>query len=237
MILRTICDDARHRGAGRFAALWRRARESEGYTLTELLVTMAILLIVVGGLTQLMVSGTKAQSDMTSRFEAQQNARLALDKLRREMHCANDVTEMNNATLATGLHSAVKIKLGSYCRTVGDVVWCRRPTTAGGTVIGLYRITPVAGTAIPVLTECPQPSPPEPPCPNSCVASVSGVVLRMVRWAEYLVIESGMDVFSFTPPIAGSGLRTTINVDIWINRGGRRYHLKDDIVLRNKARA
>ena len=44
--------------------------------------------IVVGALTQLFVSASNAQVDMTRRFEAQQEMRLALDKLRREIHCA-----------------------------------------------------------------------------------------------------------------------------------------------------
>jgi prepilin-type N-terminal cleavage/methylation domain-containing protein len=202
MTLRTICGDDRHRHAARLAALWRRARESEGYTLTELLVTMAILLIVIGGLTQLMVSGTKAQSDMSKRFEAQQNARLAMDKLRREMHCASAVVQMDDSPLAAS-NTGIKITLGSYCRTgSGPVIWCTR-TTAG--VIELYRILP--------------PFTPGAPC-------VGGI-----PWTRYLVTGN---VFSYASTPAGE--RTTVGVEIWINRGGRRYHLKDDIVLRNKAR-
>ena len=49
---------------------------------------LAILVIVIGALTQLFVSASTAQVDMTRRFEAQQEMRLALDKLRREIHCA-----------------------------------------------------------------------------------------------------------------------------------------------------
>ena len=122
----------------------RRATRS-----SELLVAMAILLIVVGGLTQLMVSGTKAQSDMSKRFEAQQNARLALDKLRREMHCASDVKQMDGLRSGdAATYSGIRITLGAYCRNGGmDVIWCTR-TTAG--VIELYRIasSPVGATCV-----------------------------------------------------------------------------------------
>ena len=65
-------------------------------------------------------------------MEAQQDARLALDKLRREIHCASSVTS-NNATTggtwpATGGTRAITVKLGSYCpsTTPGaiSVTWC-----------------------------------------------------------------------------------------------------------------
>ena len=58
----------------------------------ELLAVMAIFLTIVTALTQLFVSGAKAELDANRRFEAQSNARLALDKLRRELHCASGIT-------------------------------------------------------------------------------------------------------------------------------------------------
>ncbi len=70
------------------AAAGRRLAAEGGYSLSELIIVLAILLIVVGALTQLFVSASTAQVDMTRRFEAQQDMRLALDKLRREIHCA-----------------------------------------------------------------------------------------------------------------------------------------------------
>ena len=73
------------------AAAGRRLAAERGYSLSEMLVALVILGIVIGTLTQLFVSASTAQVDMTRRFEAQQDMRLALDKLRREIHCANDV--------------------------------------------------------------------------------------------------------------------------------------------------
>jgi prepilin-type N-terminal cleavage/methylation domain-containing protein len=69
-----------------------RLREERGYTMVELLVVMLILVTVVTSLTTLFVSGAKAQLDLNRRFEAQQAARLAADRMRREVHCANAVT-------------------------------------------------------------------------------------------------------------------------------------------------
>ena len=73
------------------AAARRRLAAEHGYSLSEMLVVLAILGIVLAALTQLFVSASTAQVDMTRRFEAQQNMRLALDKLRREIHCASAV--------------------------------------------------------------------------------------------------------------------------------------------------
>lgn len=61
-------------------------RDEGGYTLMELLTTMIILLTVMTGLTQLLVSGTRAEVDMNRRFQAQTEARLALDRLRKDVH-------------------------------------------------------------------------------------------------------------------------------------------------------
>jgi prepilin-type N-terminal cleavage/methylation domain-containing protein len=118
------------------AAAGRRLRADErGYSLSEMLVVLAIIGIVVGALTQLFVSASTAQVDMTRRFEAQQDMRLALDKLRREIHCANKITSSPPAT------SLIVISLGSYCPTNGtgadvDVTWC---TKGSGSRFALWR--------------------------------------------------------------------------------------------------
>ena len=77
---------------GRLAAVRQRATDSRGFALTEMIVVLAILLIVLTALTQLFVSASTAEVDMSKRVQAQQNARLALDKLRREIHCAKEVS-------------------------------------------------------------------------------------------------------------------------------------------------
>jgi prepilin-type N-terminal cleavage/methylation domain-containing protein len=73
--------------------LLRRLRRDEGgYSLIELVATMAILGIVLGALTNVFVTGSHAELDMNKRFQAQQNARLALDRVRTDIHCAASVT-------------------------------------------------------------------------------------------------------------------------------------------------
>ena len=69
-------------------------RNERGISLVELLTSMAILMIVVGSLGTLFVSGSNAETDLNRRFTAQENARLALDQLRHDVHnsCAATVT-------------------------------------------------------------------------------------------------------------------------------------------------
>ena len=69
-----------------------RLSDESGFTLTEMLVVLVILGIVLAALTQLFVSATRTEVDQDKRFQAQQEARLALDSLRREIHCASAVT-------------------------------------------------------------------------------------------------------------------------------------------------
>lgn len=105
-------------------------REDGGYTLVELLTVMVILTTVLGGVTTLFVAGWKSQKDVNLRVEAQLNARRALDKVRREAHCA---------TAVSGTATAVTLTLPSKCAgttTAGEVTWC---TAASGATYALYR--------------------------------------------------------------------------------------------------
>lgn len=108
----------------------RAAREG-GYTVPELLSVMAILGTVLGGLTTLFVQASNAELDMNRRFHAQIEARLALDKLRREVHCANVITP-------NGASAAITLTLGSQCKTgSGQFTWCT--VSLGPSRYGLYR--------------------------------------------------------------------------------------------------
>ncbi len=98
-----------------------RARRGEsGFTLIELLISMIVMVSVVTSLTTLFVSGSRAQVDMNRRFEAQESARVAIDRLRREVHCADLVT----VTSA----SNITVRLPAHCPTatggaITNVVW------------------------------------------------------------------------------------------------------------------
>jgi prepilin-type N-terminal cleavage/methylation domain-containing protein len=115
----------------------RRLRGERGYTLVEMLTVVSILSVILTGLTTLFIQGSNAQMDMNRRFEAQQSSRVALDKLRREIHCAQAASTSPGAGAAT----TVTLDLPSQCPTaVGgaqtDVSWC---TVGSGTKYALHR--------------------------------------------------------------------------------------------------
>lgn len=110
--------------AGRLRALPRSER---GFTLIESLVSMTILMTVMGGLTALMVSGTNAEVDMNRRFQAQTEARLGLDRIRRDVHCSSTVSP-------AGANGAITLTMSSTCPTSGggtSVTWCTVANVTG----------------------------------------------------------------------------------------------------------
>ena len=58
----------------------RQWRNERGHSLVEMLTVLVILEIVIGGLTTLFQQGSNAEIDMNYRFQAQQDARIALDR-------------------------------------------------------------------------------------------------------------------------------------------------------------
>jgi type II secretory pathway pseudopilin PulG len=94
-----------------------------------MLTVMLIMSIVFAGITSVFVAGSKAQVDQGNRFQAQVATRLALDKIRRDIHCANDVTPY-----AT---DAVTLKISAGCG--GDISWCTAAVSGFTNRYRLYR--------------------------------------------------------------------------------------------------
>ena len=111
-------------------------RGEKGYSLVEMLMVMAIMSVVLGGLTQVFTAASKADIDMTNRFNAQVNTRLAVDKLRTDIHCAYDVSP-NTPNPWTSSQTTVTLKI-TAC-TGGDVTWCTVQQTGSTTRWDLYR--------------------------------------------------------------------------------------------------
>ena len=110
----------------------RRLRGEHGFSLVEMLTVMIIMSVILTGLTTLFVQGSNAELDMNRRFEAQQDSRVALDKLRREIHCAQGAS----TNPATGEAPMLTLDLPGQCPTsVNDaqtnVTWCSVSVAAG----------------------------------------------------------------------------------------------------------
>jgi Tfp pilus assembly protein PilW len=127
----------------------RLARE-EGQTFVEMLTVMAMLSFVMAAVTTVFVAGLHAQTDMDQRFQAQQNARLALVSIRHDIRTscvAPQVysTPSSSTALASGVYGA-KVVFASACSAgvaTSNVAWCADSST-GTAPFGLYRQT---GTA------------------------------------------------------------------------------------------
>jgi prepilin-type N-terminal cleavage/methylation domain-containing protein len=122
--------------------LHRRLAGRTGFTIPEMLVVLAIIGIVTTALVQLFVSASRTQVDMSNRFQAQQEGRIALDGLRREIHCASAISSTESG--AGWPSTSVKITLGSNCSSApaggGDVTWCTE--TVATSHYRLRRVTP-----------------------------------------------------------------------------------------------
>jgi prepilin-type N-terminal cleavage/methylation domain-containing protein len=114
----------------------RRLRDEAGYSLVEMVTVMAIMGVVFAGLTDIFNSASKADIRMQDRFTAQLNSRLALDKLRRDIHCAYDVSP-NTPNPWTSSQSSLTLKITSC--SGGDVTWCTASIGGSTTRYGFYR--------------------------------------------------------------------------------------------------
>jgi prepilin-type N-terminal cleavage/methylation domain-containing protein len=117
------------------------ARCQAGFTLVELVTVMAILGLVLAGLTTMFQAGIQAEARASREFQAQQNARLALDRLRRELHCANAISAPNGTAV-----SSVTVTLPPNCPGPDTTVTYATQTVASGR----WQLTRTPGAGSPV---------------------------------------------------------------------------------------
>lgn len=185
----------------------RRLRGERGFSLIEMLTVMVIMGIVMGSLTTVFVSASNSEADMNNRFQAQLTSRLALDKLRREVHCASVITP-------TGVASSVTLTLPSYCKTgSGSITWCTRSN--GTNRYALYRVVGATCTGGVKWADY--------LVPSSTAATCSGALCIFNYTAQS------------TSSLAKLGVDLPVNVKP--AKTVEQYELIDDIVLRNSTRS
>jgi prepilin-type N-terminal cleavage/methylation domain-containing protein len=184
------------------------AAKEEGYTLVELLVVMLILGTVLAGLTTVFVGGSNAEIRLNRRFQAQQQARLALDRIRTDIHCASAAQQQTIGTY-TGSLKLAETSCYAYTASVPPtptVSWC--PVSVTATRYQLYRSTATS---------------------NICTSSDATRVLI----ADYLTTSS---VFT-TAAIPQNSLQT-VGIDFKVSANTKTstldvYELTDSIVVGN----
>jgi len=82
-------------------AVARLARNQRGFTLVELLIVIAILGLMMAGLVAVQLQGQTSYLVGAHRVEVQQNTRIALDLIIRELRSAQSVTAIPSATSIT----------------------------------------------------------------------------------------------------------------------------------------
>jgi prepilin-type N-terminal cleavage/methylation domain-containing protein len=100
------------------AGISRRLSDERGVTLIELLIVMVLTGIIMTAVVNIFVSGTRAGADANARLTAQENTRVALDRLEYEGRCATSA-----ALVSSG--AGVTLTLPSQCTNAsGTVTWC-----------------------------------------------------------------------------------------------------------------
>jgi prepilin-type N-terminal cleavage/methylation domain-containing protein len=104
-------------------------RGESGYSLVEMLTVMVIMGVVFAGITDVFVAGSKAQAEQDRRFQAQLSTRVAMDKLRNDIHCATD----------TSPYAANSVTLLRPSGCGGNVSWCTVAVSGYTDRYALYR--------------------------------------------------------------------------------------------------
>jgi prepilin-type N-terminal cleavage/methylation domain-containing protein len=127
--------------------LLRRALGQAGYTLVETLVVMTLLVIVIGAIADGFTSASKTETDQVARADDQEAARQALERLRKDIHCASAASVGANTqggytlNLTVGPDQCVGVTAGNGLgNELSDgVQWCTVPVNGATNRYGLYR--------------------------------------------------------------------------------------------------
>ena len=118
-----------------------RLREEAGYTLFELLTVLVIMGVVLSGLTTSFAAGLNAEAGTIRRAQAQQNARLALDRMRIDIHCASGAPAPQENPY--GGFTLTLTESPNVCPAVttssSGVQWCTIPYSGSTTHWQLFR--------------------------------------------------------------------------------------------------
>jgi prepilin-type N-terminal cleavage/methylation domain-containing protein len=229
------------------ARFQRYLRAEGGFTLVELLVTMALLLTVFAAITGAFASGMKAETATEVRTQAQFDARRALARMREDLNCAYAVQAVGprSTTSDAGFYLYLTEQYNS-CQTVDSsstsggskvfLSWCTVPDPIQPGSYDLYREN-LLGSGSPAST-----------CDTSGTLEASDLVAPPGGWPTNAAAATPS---TWNGNIWPSSLITctssqtnylpTVGVDMSVNPGPSQaptaaYELKDQLTLRNGTR-
>ena len=197
-------------------------RGEHGVTLIEMIMVLAILGTVLGGVTTVFVAGSRAELQVNNRFQAQEAARLAMGAVRTDVHSACSVVVSGGNTVMTlsvpvtdkTKNPVVPAVPGEQCGTINaaniaKIIWvvCTSPTVS--TQFAIYRA---------IATTCPS----------------TGKLV-----ANNLINTGGFFVSTLTAGAINWGETQTVDVDIAVTLktgtggAGAPFDLKQRLALSN----
>ena len=210
----------------------RRLQDERGISMMELVVTMALMSIVAAALSAVIVAASNAEVRTNRSFQAQVQGRIALNKVRRELHCASAIAVRSSSggNVAAGTEGAqIAITLGGYCPTNGlttnsaqsvYVTWCTMSSSAQTGRYALYRLASLSS---------------QPSC------ATTGM-----KWADYLTTSTPFCLPSTTVACSGVYKSTTslptlhVGLPISLSKTSTTstlFNITDDIAIRNGTRS
>jgi Tfp pilus assembly protein PilW len=199
--------------AVRWRRIGRRLARQQGVTLVELLAVMVVLMIVLAPLTGSFASALHAQVDQTRRFDAQENARQALDRMRKDIHCAHGVTDPgpNDAGGETIVLTETNTTGTAECPGLiltgaSSVQWCTIPVAGAVDRYQLYRENDVDNA-----------------CDGDASTFMVDYLTRADLWASPTCVSGQYPTVGLTMPVALDP----------VDHPESSYTLGDEIVLRN----
>ena len=225
----------------------RFVRADDGFTLVELLVTMAILLTVVTAITGSFASGMKADTAAEVRTQSQADARQALARMRADVNCAFQIQAIGPRDPASdsGFYLYLTEQYGT-CATVDAsstfpgskvfLAWCTIPVAGSPGMYSLYREN-LLGSGAPTST-----------CDSSGTLEATDIVAPAGGWPSNAAAATPStwngNIWPdslITCTAAQTNYQPTVGVDMAVNpkpttQAGATYELKDQLTLRNATR-
>lgn len=207
-----------------------REHDERGYTLIELLVVLLILATVVGGIADAFVSGTNEQATLSRRTFQQTDARLVLDRMRKDIFCStSSATSLAPQTNGSSGFTLTLSESSTLCPSVvtgaqTSVQWCT-VSFSGTTRYRLYRST--SGT-----------------CDNTATLIADYLTAPTAGWPQNTNTSPTPASWAGniwpTPSACATGNHPVVATDFNINQDpsghpAQGYELQDSDVVRNAA--